>query len=159
MRSLWLLARLNDAIHLRTSRVASYQRHLLRRNRPIPLSRYAFFSYSDGNLLIRLELSAFQEFLTNHCTLQGRVSREDLTMVRINLPGRLKSYNSKNGSNGNTQTGSRNSSPMRALGDTRNLVLKTTVLRVRRIYFFQFIRDPINSFVGEKPSGKRQERY
>lgn len=60
-------------------------------------------------------------------------------MVRINLPGRLKSYNSKNGSNGNTQTGSRNSSPMRALGDGRYLILKTTVLRVRRKCFFHFM--------------------
>ena len=60
-------------------------------------------------------------------------------MVRINLPGRLRSYNSKNGSNGNTQTGSRNSSPMRALGDGRCLVLKTTVLRVRRKCFLHFI--------------------
>lgn len=48
---------------------------------------------------------------------------------------------------------------MRALGDGRNLVLKTTVLRVSRICFFQIIRDPVDSIAGEKPRGERQERY
>ena len=54
-------------------------------------------------------------------------------MVRIALPSRLKSHAGKNnGTNGNSPDLSRSSSPMRAAADAKNLVLKTTVLRVSR---------------------------
>lgn len=53
-------------------------------------------------------------------------------MVRIALPSRLKAHAGKNGTNGNSPDLSRSSSPMRAPTDVRNLVLKTTVLRVSR---------------------------
>ena len=54
-------------------------------------------------------------------------------MVRIPLPNRLKSSNGKIGINGESQSGSRSSSPMRASADGKALVLKTTVLRVGRV--------------------------
>lgn len=50
-------------------------------------------------------------------------------MVRISLPGRLKS---KAGST-EGQNGSGTSSPMRGLGDVKPLVLKTTVIRVSNL--------------------------
>lgn len=53
-------------------------------------------------------------------------------MVRIGLPSRLKGHSSKNGTNGNSPDLSRSSSPMRSTADAKNLVLKTTVLRVNR---------------------------
>ncbi|KAL9606508.1 MAG: hypothetical protein Q9179_000335 [Wetmoreana sp. 5 TL-2023] len=52
-------------------------------------------------------------------------------MVRMTLPGRLKSHNSKNG--GDNQDSSRASSPMRSATDGRGLLLKTTVLRARNL--------------------------
>ena len=55
-------------------------------------------------------------------------------MVRMSLPSRLKSSSGKSGTNGDSQNGSRNSSPMRGgLNDARYLVLKTTVKRVSGI--------------------------
>lgn len=47
-------------------------------------------------------------------------------MVRI-LPTRLKSHNGKNGGDASP---SRGPSPIRAAGDGKSLVLKTTVLKV-----------------------------
>ena len=55
-------------------------------------------------------------------------------MVHIHLPHRLKGHNGHNGHNGtsnSSQPASRGSSPMRAASEGKNLVLKTTVLRVR----------------------------
>lgn len=51
-------------------------------------------------------------------------------MVRIALPSRLKSTSGKVGSNGGSQNGSRNSSPMRGLNDAKHIVLRTTVIKV-----------------------------
>lgn len=50
-------------------------------------------------------------------------------MVRL-IPNRLKSHNGKNGGDGASHTASRGSSPLRSVLDGKNLVLKTTVLRV-----------------------------
>ena len=49
-------------------------------------------------------------------------------MVRISLPGRLKSSYGINGANGGSKPGSRSASPMRQGG--QNLVLRTTVVKV-----------------------------
>lgn len=51
-------------------------------------------------------------------------------MVRIALPSRLKNSGGKVGSNGGSQNGSRNSSPMRGLNDAKHIVLRTTVMKV-----------------------------
>lgn len=52
-------------------------------------------------------------------------------MVRL-IPSRLKSHNGKNGVDGASHTASRGSSPLRSGFDGKNMVLKTTVLRVRK---------------------------
>lgn len=51
-------------------------------------------------------------------------------MVRLGLPNRLKTYNGKNGEA--SQPESRQTSPGRSPTETKGLLLKTKVLRVRR---------------------------
>lgn len=59
-------------------------------------------------------------------------------MVRIALPSRLKSSGGKAASNGGSQNGSRNSSPMRGLNDAKHLVLRTTVLKVSGLISWEY---------------------
>jgi len=52
-------------------------------------------------------------------------------MVRLGLPNRLKSYNGKNGTT--PQSESRAASPGRSPTEAKGLVLKTKVVKVRRL--------------------------
>ncbi len=79
------------------------------------------------------------------------------SMVRIALPSRLKSHAGKNGTNGNSPDISRSSSPMRAPADAKNLVLKTTVLRVSRQHPPARKNYESNLFVGTKLGSKGQK--